>query len=153
MVDNIIHCRLSWSQSSRYKVAFTAFTQYRDAKAFDMKMRRILLRLKFRQADHDDLEAAGTSIPSEKPRRVEKKWTLMHSYLAIMGGFGIRNSEQDGDWLFPEERKHLALDPGALLWLFETELTTLPDITRSDIEDKRKTDGLAKHLIIVQGRY
>lgn len=72
--------------------------------------------------------------------------------MAIMGGFAIKITENDGLTIFPEGHQRLVVRPEALLWLFETEPNTRPIVTTSDLKDKSKADGLAKTLITIQGR-
>jgi hypothetical protein len=69
---------------------------------------------------------------------------MTHSFFAIMGGFVVDHS------LHSTERA--TLTGKAILHTARTE-NTLPDIPRSSIQDRSKSDGLGKTLVCIQAGY
>src|SRR5277367_2845339 len=69
---------------------------------------------------------------------------MTHSFFAIMGGFVVDHS------LHSTERA--TLTGKAILHTARTE-NTLPDIPRSSIQDRSKSDGLGKVLVCIQAGY
>ncbi|KAJ5737058.1 uncharacterized protein N7483_002183 [Penicillium malachiteum] len=70
-----------------------------------------------------------------------KPWTMTHAFFADMGGFLL-----DGpgiDIPFP-------IDAEQLLFLVEKGYVEYPSLSREDIEDRNKSDGLARFITICQ---
>jgi len=78
------------------------------------------------------------------------KWSFVHSFYAILGGFAFDLDETDSQLLsLPAGRSHrLTVTPIGVLLLAECGL--LPPVTAKNIEDKSKADGVAKALILLQ---
>ncbi|CCC07962.1 unnamed protein product [Sordaria macrospora k-hell] len=155
-------------------IAFTAFQQYTQAKKltkamnppkgsrghssrWKAKSKRFWRRMTscFRHRKNTmDLES------SLKP-----KWTMMHSFLAVMGGFVVEMKDQPGNDDKAEiqsflplkstgtRRTRLTLVPEALRFFKEKGLNSLiPEPSLVHIQDKSKGNTLAKALVCLQGK-
>ena len=89
------------------------------------------------------------NIIVSQTEKAANDWTMTHSFLAIMGGFATGVSE-NGKPALVGGHKRVALDPKTLLWVFKNETSSIPSLSKSDIEDKSKADGLAKLIVIIQ---
>jgi hypothetical protein len=69
---------------------------------------------------------------------------MTHSFFAIMGGFVVGHS--------PHSTERATLTGKAILHTARTE-NTLPDIPRSSIQDRSKSNGLGKILVCIQAGY
>jgi hypothetical protein len=66
-----------------------------------------------------------------------------------MGGFAFDTSDAERPVL-PGGRVRLTITPDGLMWLAEHDLSLIPDISKKEIEDKSKANGLAKAIVCVQ---
>ncbi|KAH8797341.1 hypothetical protein F5884DRAFT_253990 [Xylogone sp. PMI_703] len=69
-----------------------------------------------------------------------EKWTMTHAFFADMGGFLLGTPE------YPD----FPLDAEQLYYLVTKKYIEYPDIDKEDIEDKNKSDGLARLISICQ---
>jgi hypothetical protein len=76
-------------------------------------------------------------------------WTRVHSHFALMGGF-VFEAKKMHPTIMDAGRKRLTLTSVALRKIAEDAPELLPDLSRSDIGDKSKANGLAKFLVCVQ---
>ena len=145
-------------------VAYVAWHQRQEAKKImyhrqkhsgyipsQSRFRR-LIRACFRALRfHFGTEAESTSgtPPSETFRPNGQKWTLVHGFYAIMGGFAMDSSLSQEQFL-PGTRTRVALTPDGLHFLLEHEPNCLPDISEEQIQDKSKADGIKKILVCAQ---
>jgi hypothetical protein len=98
-------------------------------------------------AFYENLDAR--SGMEEVPRDLIERWTIVHVYYANSGGFAVEYKiGEEG----PRQVKHVVyLTAPIVRWLLaekRIDLTTFP--TREGIEDKSKSDVLAKFITIVQ---
>lgn len=157
-------------------VAFTAFQQYRAARSLNEKMRYhfpigakerpgkyrrgSLLRSpreqpsESTQKEIDVEETLQTPAPRLHGRK--HKWTMIHSYFAVMGGFAVQISDGEPNF-FPsmaggkDRHVRLSMTPEALVYLEEQLPGIVPDLPKSFIEDKSKGSILAKSIVCFQG--
>lgn len=94
------------------------------------------------------LEDAQAGVTPNATVRRQYPWTQMHSHYALMGGYVFDTSGSLN--FFPNGRTRLSLTPTALLKIAELEPDLLPNLPKSNIEDKSKADGLAKTIVCVQ---
>jgi len=68
---------------------------------------------------------------------------------AVMGGFAVdqRNAEEP---YFPRSLSRLTILPTGLRLLANVDLNLIPDISKEEISDKSKANGLAKTVVCVQ---
>ncbi|RSM09198.1 hypothetical protein CEP52_004258 [Fusarium oligoseptatum] len=118
-------------------VLFTALQQFWDATA--------LRNLPLEPRTDTDPESSpdGGNHADRKP-----KCTLVHGYLAAMGGFEFVTGD-DYD-IFPrrtsgEKRTALTITPIGLRYLANHTQVKIPKLRRSEIEDKSKGSALAKN--------
>jgi hypothetical protein len=80
----------------------------------------------------------------------KNKWTMTHSYWAIMGGiaFDVNGSEP----FYPSYRPPTITENGILL-LLKTDPDLLPDIPESDIRNISKSDTLARLITCIQAAW
>ena len=84
----------------------------------------------------------------EKPKR-RYPWTMTHSFYAIMGGFAFDTEKAEPNFL-PGSRTRLCLTLQGLIDIATKEPILLPDISKTEIQDKSKASGLAKCLVCFQ---
>lgn len=76
----------------------------------------------------------------------DRKWTMVHGYFAVMGGFSLNVSDElivkDG------AKAHTTVTDEGILLLRKYDL--LPDVSKSAIRARGKTDQLSKILICIQ---
>jgi hypothetical protein len=151
-------------------VAWTAYQQHKDAreltKCFDtllqqepqansfgiwvrkmwknMCVRREVTALE-QGIEMNDLEASTHLL--ERPQR--NRWTDVHSHFALMGGFAIDTSAFQENFI-PGRPARLCLTARAVRFLAERDISLLPDVASSTIQDKSKANGLAKLLVCAQ---
>jgi len=78
-----------------------------------------------------------------------KRWTMMHSFFAGMGGYAIDThpkSPDDSEFICGSPRITLT-DDGVL---FLARYGCLPDLSTETIIDKSKADPIAKSLVCIQ---
>lgn len=77
------------------------------------------------------------------------RWTIVHGFYAVMGGFALDSSDAREAFL-PDSRTRAALTAEGLRFLILHEPDLLPSISADQIGDKSKADGLKKFLVCVQ---
>ena len=90
--------------------------------------------------------------PSEQESDVtdrRHRWTHVHSFFALMGGFVFDTSGATPNFLL-DGTTRLSIRPEGLHYIAENAPSLLPDISEEDIRDKSKADGLAKFLVCLQ---
>ncbi|KAK3388063.1 hypothetical protein B0T20DRAFT_457529 [Sordaria brevicollis] len=155
-------------------IAFTAFQQYTQAKKVTKAMNppsdirgfsaqwkvkpkrfwRWMTSCFRRQRRTMDLETS-----------IRPKWTMMHSFLAVMGGFVLEMKDTTGNndkaeiqSFLPlksngKVRTRLTLVPEALTFFKEKGFRSLiPEPSLVHIQDKSKGNTLAKALVCLQGK-
>ncbi|KDR70368.1 hypothetical protein GALMADRAFT_103163 [Galerina marginata CBS 339.88] len=78
-------------------------------------------------------------------RRLSRKykeygWTTSHGYFIQMGGF----------MLYDKDKPDGVLDPAELDKLIKEGKIAMPQITEEEIQDRSKSDGLSKALVVIQ---
>jgi hypothetical protein len=78
------------------------------------------------------------------------KWTMTHSYWAIMGGiaFDVNGSEP-----FYSSYRPLTITENGILLLLQTDPDLLPDVPKSDIRDICKSDTLSRVITCIQAAW
>ena len=106
------------------------------------KLVRFLRRNKKVHQESDDVQ-------ERKSQARQHKWTHVHSFYAIMGGFAFDTSQAKPNFL-PNGRSRLTLRFEALKYIAEHAPSLIPDLPAEDIRDKSKADSLAKFLVCLQ---
>ncbi|KDR70350.1 hypothetical protein GALMADRAFT_1350210 [Galerina marginata CBS 339.88] len=70
----------------------------------------------------------------------EHRWTMSHGYFIQMGGF----------MLYDNNKAIGVLDPDKLDRLIEDGKIVMPQTTEQEIQDRSKSDGLSKALVVIQ---
>ena len=141
-------------------VVFTALEQRRAALALTRKMQahfgeqQASKRSKplswFRPKK--DILSSSEAAPSERESNIldrRHRWTNVHSFYALMGGFAFDTSSAPAKFL-PNETTRLTIRPEGLRYIAEHAPALIPDISEEHIRDKSKADGLAKVLVCLQ---
>ncbi|KAK0622066.1 hypothetical protein B0T17DRAFT_642558 [Bombardia bombarda] len=79
-------------------------------------------------------------LHNENPQWNDKQWTLRHGFFADMGGFMLTSPDQPA---FP-------INAQQLHYLIAHGHVEYPEITKEDIDQRNKTDGLAKLITLWQ---
>ena len=96
-----------------------------------------------------DSIASSPLTASARDRMSSPSWTTTHGFYAVMGGFAFDSSDASEPFL-PDSRTRAALTADGLRFLLDHEPDLLPSISKEEIEDKSKADGLKKFLVCVQ---
>ena len=83
---------------------------------------------------------------------VETFWTDVHSWYVVMGGFAFDTSSAARPFL-PESRERIGLTADGMVRLAKHWPHLLPRLSQRDIEDKNKSDGLAKLITCWQATW
>jgi hypothetical protein len=73
-------------------------------------------------------------------------WTDVHSWLVVMGGVAFEDTSPDHQQFIPEDCQRLPINLYNFEWMVTYRPHLIPDIPRSYIEDKSKSDWLAKGI-------
>ena len=99
-----------------------------------------------------DSAASSPSTASVGSRLLLPDWTLAHGFYAVMGGFAFDTSDASEVFL-PGCKTRATVTASGLRFLLDHEPDLLPDISKEQIEDKSKADGLKKFLVCVQATW
>lgn len=80
-------------------------------------------------------------------------WTDVHSWFVIMGGIAFEDRSSADQRFMPWGRQRIPLTVKMFKWIVEHRPRLVPDISRGYIEDKSKSDWLAKGLTCWQACY
>lgn len=128
-------------------ILYTAWRQLASAKQlrFEVEQAR---ESTSRDADVGDKTfAVSSNATAQHPRF--SPWTIAHGFYGTMGGFAI-DIDDAGDryaYIFGGTKRLTLTAKGVALL---AQCGYIPEIPLDDIEDKNKTDGLAKLLVCVQ---
>jgi len=75
-----------------------------------------------------------------------------HAFFAAMGGFAFDISNANVPF-FPRGRQYLPLTPRGVEFLLEHQPSLLRSLTQAGIEDKSKSDQIAKFIVIAQASW
>lgn len=76
----------------------------------------------------------------------------MHSFYVMMGGFVIEDDDS-AQSIFPLGYTRLTLSVSGVIWFLKNRPSEIPIITKAEIEDKSKGDGLTKTLVCIQATW
>lgn len=137
------------------KVAFTAWSQRRQAADVTVKMKKFLGKFTPDQISHPpecsnrDIEMRPT-ISRRSTLRVHE-WTTVHSFYTVMGGFVFDTSDvPSGQKFLPGSRERVTISSEGVLFLAEHRRWLIPDISKAEILDKSNANGLAKAIVCLQ---
>ena len=140
-------------------IAAISYTNWRDARQFVKDARRLHSNFYLPMPYGVSLEDVGVNASLEGSQQISavvqkfrslpiNNWTLVHGFYCVMGGFVItipdeKGSNKNGDVTFPLNTKQL-------LWLIQNRYIDPTSVPVEDIEDKSKTNDLAKYIAILQ---
>lgn len=130
-------------QSDLSKIAYLAFQDWLFAKTLERRMCRFLVGDSTSSKAGQDVTGVTAAVQRRFP------WTQVHSHYALMGGYVFDTNGSPASF-FPDGRTRLTLTPEALLKIAEFEPNLLPDLSKGNIQDKSKADGLAKTIVCAQ---
>ena len=116
------------------KVAYTAWRQERQARNLV-------------QYTSDKLFEPSEARPARR-----NKWSKVHGFYAVMGGFAFDTDDSEQKFM-PGSRTRLTLTTRALRFLAKHRPDLIPDLSTEEIEDKSKASGLAKTLVCLQASW
>ncbi|KAE9392714.1 hypothetical protein BT96DRAFT_830269, partial [Gymnopus androsaceus JB14] len=82
------------------------------------------------------------------PTRQITFWTPVHSFFAVMGGFVFDTT--GGEPFLPGSKVRTTLTPEGVAFLMRHSPELIPHLTKEQILDKSKADGLSKTLVCLQ---
>jgi len=88
-----------------------------------------------------------------KPKELRHEWTMTHAFYTAMGGFAIDASDEQIYFLADKKYTRFMLTPEGVMWLANWRPELIPNIPKSEIQDKSKASGLAKMLVCVQATW
>jgi hypothetical protein len=80
-------------------------------------------------------------------------WTDVHSWFVVMGGLSFEDSAEEDQQFMPENRQRVNITLEGFQYMLEMRDRLIPDISREYIQDKSKSDKLAKLLTCWQAGY
>jgi len=101
----------------------------------------------------EDLPEPAKPTPHRRYNGRIHPWTDVHSWLVVMGGLSFEDSAEEDQQFMPEKRHRIYITIPVFKLLSELQDHLIPDIPREMIEDKRKSDRLAKMLTCWQAVY
>lgn len=111
-----------------------------------------LAKMLFRHRAPSVQNATPDNSGPETRRRLFK-WTSVHSFYAIMGGYTLDTLHDPRRLPLAGGITRLTLTPKALVMLAEHEPDLLPDMNEEAIKDKSKANHLAKFLVCIQAAW
>ncbi|CAG8971201.1 hypothetical protein HYALB_00010574 [Hymenoscyphus albidus] len=119
-------------------VVSATWRQYNSARAFQDILEKV-------STDNQKYVSKNEEFRYESRADIEPRhrWTMVHSFYAGMGGFVV---EPDG----PANEGGPVLTVSARGMAFLARCGHLPNISKDDIKDKSKADGLAKSFVCIQ---
>ena len=111
---------------------YTAWYQYREAR----KVKDLGISVR-NEVSVDDPGAGA-----------DKKWSMVHAFYAIMGGFVIDVGNRVS--FLPGQRRGMTLTVNGIEFIARRYPQLLPDVQEEDIKDRSKADALAKLVVCVQ---
>lgn len=90
--------------------------------------------------------------PKEKDVKTERqhRWSHVHSFFTVMGGFVFDNSRAPEKIPLPRGCQRITLTTLGLVELAKLQPDLIPDVSEGQIRDKSKTNPLAKTLTCLQ---
>ncbi|KAH7384001.1 hypothetical protein BKA66DRAFT_90039 [Pyrenochaeta sp. MPI-SDFR-AT-0127] len=134
--------RTAWIVCSLFApevLIFVAWTQRLAAKRIQKKVETMFIE---KSKPSNDREAQMLIL--------NNKWTMTHSFWAIMGGIAI---DVNGSEPFIPSTNPPKLTEEGIYLLLKLEPDLLPDITEDEIKDKSKGDWLTKSLAMIQATW
>lgn len=101
----------------------------------------------------EDRQNLADVISSRMHNKHLNAWTDVHSWLVVMGGFAIEDESPEDQQFMPGTLKRIPINLELFEWMVELRPHLIPDISRGYIEDKSKSDWLAKGLTCWQAGY
>jgi hypothetical protein len=80
-------------------------------------------------------------------------WTDVHSWLVVMGGMSFEDSAEEDQQFMPQNRQRANITIEGFEYMLKMRDHLIPDISREYIQDKSKSDSLAKLLTCWQAGY
>jgi hypothetical protein len=80
-------------------------------------------------------------------------WTDVHSWYVLMGGLSFEDSGEEHQRFMPGNRQRINISIDRFIYLLKVRDHLIPDIPREHIQDKSKSDKLAKLLTCWQAGY
>lgn len=122
----------------------------RICRWFDRAWQKI--RTPFTPGDKDPHELADLMISRTHSNRLNA-WTDVHSWLVVMGGMVFEDKSSEEQQFMSRNRTRYPVTLKMVTWMAELHPDLVPDISREYIEDKSKSDWLAKGLTCWQAGY
>jgi hypothetical protein len=122
----------------------------RVCRWFERALQKI--RAPFAPGDKDPHELADLMSSRTHNNRLND-WTDVHSWLVVMGGMVFEDKSPEDQQFMPGNRTCYPITLDMIEWMAESFPDLVPDISREYIEDKSKSDWLAKGLTCWQAGY
>lgn len=100
-------------------------------------------------------ELANSDQPRRFGLRGERRhaWSNVHSWLVVMGGMAFEDTAPEEKQFMPDGCQRTTLSLPLFEWVVKNRPLLVPDVSREYIEDKSKSDRLAKVLTCWQTGY
>ena len=113
---------------------------------------KVLVCCMIRPGDLPEEPGFGSHHNADQPESDDYYWSDVHSWYALMGGYAFELSTQNGSYL-PRDHERMVLTPDGLCKFYKYWPHLLPKVSQHDIEDKSKSDSLAKFLTCLQATW
>lgn len=101
----------------------------------------------------ENLPEFAEAAPYKKYNGRTYPWTDAHSWFVVMGGMSFEDSAEEDQQFMPENRHRINITAEGFKYLLEMRDHLIPDISQEYIQDKSKSDRLAKLLTCWQAGY
>lgn len=101
----------------------------------------------------EDRQNLADVISSRMHNKHLNAWTDVHSWLVVMGGVAFEDKSPEDQQFMPGTRQRIPITLWLFRWMVKARPHLIPDISRGYIEDKSKSDWLAKGLTCWQAGY
>jgi hypothetical protein len=101
----------------------------------------------------EDLPEYAEPTPHRQNNGRIHPWTDLHSWFVVMGGMSFEDSVEEDQQFMPENRQRINITIEVFEYMLEMRDHLIPDISREMIQDKSKSDRLAKLLTCWQAGY
>jgi hypothetical protein len=151
----------AWEQRKRAK----QFSALMEEKGFMSREPSIWIRIRewlakawrdmqvFLLLKAEDWPDLADPTPSRGHNHRHNAWTDVHSWYVVMGGMSFQDALLQDEQLMPEDRPRQILSLNVFKLVVDHRPHLVPDISREYIEDKSKSDWLAKLLTCWQAGY
>ena len=148
LAPEMVVCTAVIQRSSAKRLTRTMQARFGEKSESECRKLKCIHKQKKENPESDSSSIEMNQTQSQ-PFTRRHAWTHVHSFYFMMGGFAFDTSNAKPNFL-PYGRSRLTLRVQALEYLVEHAPHLIPDLSKEEIRDKSKADGLAKLIVCLQ---